>query len=70
MPRLSLAAVLRQGMLTNLSSLKVALFALALFPYFVKPEAGPIALQVMPLATMPDAIGLLVDSGWCSARAA
>ncbi len=60
-PRLSLAAVFRQGVLTNLLNPKVALFALALFPQFVKPEAGPIALQIMLLATVLNAIGLVVN---------
>ena len=59
--RLSLAAVFRQGILTNLLNPKVALFALALFPQFVKPGAGPIALQVMLLATVLNAVGLLVN---------
>ncbi len=60
-PRLPLAAVFRQGVLTNLLNPKVALFALALFPQFVKPEAGPIALQIMLLATVLNAVGLVVN---------
>lgn len=60
-PRLSLAAVFRQGLLTNLLNPKVALFALALFPQFVRPEAGPIAPQILLLATVLNAIGLLVN---------
>ena len=60
-PRLPLAAVFRQGVFTNLLNPKVALFALALFPQFVKPEAGPIALQIMLLATVLNAVGFLVN---------
>ena len=60
-PRLPLAAVFRQGVLTNLLNPKVALFALALFPQFVKPDAGPIALQIMLLATVLNAVGLVVN---------
>jgi threonine/homoserine/homoserine lactone efflux protein len=60
-PKLSAAAVFRQGLFTNLLNPKVALFALALFPQFVKPEAGPIALQIMLLATVLNAVGLLVN---------
>ena len=59
--RLSLAAVFRQGLLTNLLNPKVALFALALFPQFVKLDAGPVALQIMLLATVLNAVGLLVN---------
>ena len=58
---LSLAAVFRQGVLTNLLNPKVALFALALFPQFVKPEAGPVAAQIMLLATVLNLIGLVVN---------
>ncbi len=60
-PKMPLAAVFRQGVLTNLLNPKVALFALALFPQFVKPEAGPIALQIMLLATVLNGVGLLVN---------
>ena len=60
-PTLSLAAVFRQGLFTNLLNPKVALFALALFPQFVKPDAGPIALQIMLLATVLNAMCLLVN---------
>ena len=55
------AAVFRQGLLTNLLNPKVALFALALFPQFVTPGAGPVAVQVMLLATVLNAVGLLVN---------
>lgn len=60
-PKLSLAAVFRQGLFTNLLNPKVALFALALFPQFVKPEAGPIALRIMLLVTVLNAVGLVVN---------
>ena len=60
-PTSSLAAVFRQGLLTNLLNPKVALFALALFPQFVKPEAGPVALQIMLLATVLNGVGFAVN---------
>ncbi|MGI3901974.1 MAG: LysE family translocator [Janthinobacterium lividum] len=60
-PTLSLAAVFRQGLLTNVLNPKVALFALALFPQFVSPDAGPVALQIMVLATILNAACLLVN---------
>ncbi|WP_237479450.1 LysE family translocator [Lichenibacterium dinghuense] len=59
--RLPLTAVFRQGVLTNILNPKVALFALALFPQFVRPEAGPVAAQIMVLATVLNLIGLLVN---------
>ena len=51
----------RQGLLTNLLNPKMALFVLALFPQFVRPEAGSVALQIMVLATVLNAIGLVVN---------
>ncbi len=58
---LSLGAVFRQGLLTNILNPKVALFALALFPQFVKPEAGHVAAQILLLATVLNLIGLVVN---------
>ena len=56
-----LSAMFRQGLLTNLLNPKMALFVLALFPQFVRPEAGSVALQIMVLATVLNAIGLVVN---------
>jgi threonine/homoserine/homoserine lactone efflux protein len=60
-PPLSLGAVFRQGLLTNILNPKVALFALALFPQFVRPEAGHVAAQILLLATILNLIGLVVN---------
>jgi threonine/homoserine/homoserine lactone efflux protein len=51
----------RQGLLTNLLNPKMALFVLALFPQFVRPEDGAIALQIMILATALNLIGIVVN---------
>jgi threonine/homoserine/homoserine lactone efflux protein len=59
--RHSIASVFRQGLLTNLLNPKMALFVLALFPQFVRPGAGSVALQIMLLATVLNAIGLAVN---------
>ena len=51
----------RQGLLTNLLNPKVALFVLALFPQFVRPDAGSVAGQMLVLATLLNLVGLVVN---------
>ena len=50
-----------EGLITNLLNPKMVLFVLALFPQFVQPEAGSVALQIMLLATILNAIGIVVN---------
>ncbi|KAF0103465.1 MAG: putative transporter-LysE family [Rhodospirillaceae bacterium] len=59
--RYPVGMMFRQGLLTNLLNPKMALFVLALFPQFVQPEAGSVALQILVLATVLNAIGLVVN---------
>ncbi len=60
-PAVSLAAVFRQGLVTNVLNPKVALFALALFPQFVSPDSGPVAVQILVLATVLNIVGFLIN---------
>src|SRR5882672_1250537 len=61
LPRYPVSQMFRQGLLTNLLNPKMALFVLALFPQFVQPSAGSVALQIMLLATVLNLIGVLVN---------
>lgn len=52
----------RQGLVVELGNPKVALFFLALFPQFVRPDSGPAAPQVLVLGLLFVATGLASDS--------
>jgi len=61
LPRHPLPRMFRQGLLTNLLNPKMALFVLALFPQFLRPDAGSVASQILVLATVLNLIGLAVN---------
>lgn len=57
----SATSMFRQGLLTNILNPKMAIFVLALFPQFIDPGDGSVALQIMVLATILNLIGLLIN---------
>ena len=57
----STPAMFRQGLVTNLLNPKMVLFVLALFPQFVRPDAGSVLVPFLVLATVLNGIGLIVN---------
>ena len=56
-----LAAIFRQGVITNVLNPKVALFFLAFLPQFVSPAKGAVGLQMAALGLYFDLSGTLVN---------
>jgi threonine/homoserine/homoserine lactone efflux protein len=52
---------IQRGLLTNLLNPKALLFCSVLLPQFVRPEAGPVALQMVELGLVLLAIGACFD---------
>jgi threonine/homoserine/homoserine lactone efflux protein len=59
--RATLAAVFRQGMMTNLLNPKVALFFLAFLPQFVDRSQGHVAVQLVFLGLLFNTLGTTVN---------
>ncbi len=59
--RMPLRRIFGEGLITNLLNPKMALFVLALFPQFVRPDNGSIVAQTLVLATVLNGIGLIVN---------
>lgn len=54
-------AMFRQGLLTNVLNPKMVIFVLALFPQFIVPEAGSVAVQILLMATILNLLGFFVN---------
>ncbi|MFM0742026.1 LysE family translocator [Paraburkholderia xenovorans] len=57
-----LRAAFVKGLLTNLLNPKALLFCSVLLPQFVRPEAGPVALQMIELGAVLLVIGACFDA--------
>ncbi|GGY24211.1 LysE family translocator [Paludibacterium paludis] len=53
------ARIFQQGLITNLLNPKMVLFVLALFPQFVRPDGGPLIMQM--LTSVLNTLGLAVN---------
>ncbi|MFJ1300199.1 LysE family translocator [Pseudomonadota bacterium AL_CKDN230030165-1A_HGKHYDSX7] len=51
-PRLNGAALYRRGIIMNLTNPKVLLFFFAFLPQFTRPDAGPMAVQIVVLGAV------------------
>ncbi|MEK9970122.1 MAG: LysE family translocator [Ferrovibrio sp.] len=60
-PRLALVVLFRQGLITNILNPKVALFFLALFPQFMRPDPGTAVAQALILAAVLNVAGFVVN---------
>ncbi|WP_341909164.1 LysE family translocator [Ferrovibrio terrae] len=60
-PAVPLLALFRQGLLTNILNPKVALFFLALFPQFMRPDPDTAVAQALILASVLNVAGGIVN---------
>lgn len=58
---LSARRIFLEGLMTNLLNPKMALFVLALFPQFTRPDSGPILVQMLVLALVLNVVGFGVN---------
>lgn len=54
----------RQGVIVGITNPKVYIVFAAILPQFVNPAAGHVPAQMLVLALVPLAIGLVTDSAW------
>ncbi|MGV9309940.1 MULTISPECIES: LysE family translocator [unclassified Nonomuraea] len=60
----SRSRVFWEGFVVNVLNPKTAIFFLAFLPQFVKPEAGPVATQIVLLGVVWMALGMLSDGAY------
>ena len=60
----SLYSALKRGILTNILNPKVALFFLAFFPQFIRPEAGPAWQQMLILGLIFNINGFFITAAY------
>ncbi|MBU2981113.1 LysE family translocator [Lentibacter algarum] len=60
----SLYPALKRGIITNILNPKVALFFLAFFPQFIRPEAGPAWQQMLILGLIFNINGFIITSAY------
>jgi threonine/homoserine/homoserine lactone efflux protein len=58
---LPVGSLFRQGLFTNVLNPKVALFFLALFPQFMRPDPGTVVMQALVLACVVSVVGFVVN---------
>lgn len=60
----SLYSALKRGIVTNILNPKVALFFLAFFPQFIRPEAGPAWQQMLILGLIFNVNGFIITAAY------
>ena len=60
----SLYSALKRGIVTNILNPKVALFFLAFFPQFIRPEAGPAWQQMLVLGLIFNFNGFIITAAY------
>ena len=63
-PSINTMKVLREGFVVGITNPKTIIFFTAVIPQFVRPDAGPVTLQLLIFILVFEAIALMSDSAW------